>query len=280
MEIPQCCKTVIAQEATYGELIKALPAPKSKKLPPIEKLRRSASVILRKKMDYCTLEVFDNGLCVCTRDDKCKIFSVVLFGVLKNAFNFDGTIKPEFAELDKTPWWEPLESAGMERLCCIFDKATGVWFEVAQNEFADYNRFRSRIRRREKYHNRCKSPRMKWWLCDGMCQDCEFHTGSGELSLDSSWENEDGDEAFMMDEIASSEFDPNETVPPKLLSKQLINRLCELMPEAPEIAQMRLLGMTDESIAEAIGINRMTFRTRIEAARQVLRKEYGDAFDF
>lgn len=30
---------------------------------------------------------------------------------------------------------------------------------------------------------RCFCPRGKWWLCDGDCVDCEFHTRN-EVSLD------------------------------------------------------------------------------------------------
>ena len=52
------------------------------------------------------------------------------------------------------------------------------------------------------------------------------------------------------------------------------------MPEASEIGRLRLLGMKDETIAEVIGMNRMTFRSRIEKAREILREEFGEAFDW
>ena len=62
--------------------------------------------------------------------------------------------------------------------------------------------------------------------------------------------------------------------------KQLLTRLAELMPEATEIGQLRLQGLKDEDIADAIGIKRTTFRSRIEKARAALREEYGEDFHF
>lgn len=56
----------------------------------------------------------------------------------------------------------------------IYDKQTRTWFEVTPEQFEEYDGWRTRIRKREHYHGRCMCPRSKWWLCDGMCQDCEY----------------------------------------------------------------------------------------------------------
>lgn len=271
---------IINQDTTYGELRKALPPPAPGTTPTIERLRKETTLILGKDTDCCTIEVFDNGYCACIRKEKCKVFHVAIYSVLKNPCCVDKTTSGNSTDFDGFPWWEPLEIAGMNRLCFIYDKSTGIWFEVPQKEFAEYNRFRSRVRFREKYHKRCSCPRNKWWLCDGMCHDCEFWLGSGDLSLDSTWENEEGDEALFFDEISSTDYDPDETVPAQVFTKQLLNRLNELMPEASEIGRLRLLGMKDDEIAKAIGIKRTTFHARLEKARRILRKEFKNEFQF
>jgi len=62
--------------------------------------------------------------------------------------------------------------------------------------------------------------------------------------------------------------------------KQLITRLAEIMPEAPEIGRLRLKGFTDDAIADLIGIKRTTYRSRIKRAEAILREEFGADFPF
>ncbi len=66
----------------------------------------------------------------------------------------------------------------------IYDKQTKTWFEVSPEQYEEFDRWRTNLRKREQYHHRCMCPRSKWWLCDGMCQDCEFHAPGDTLSLD------------------------------------------------------------------------------------------------
>ena len=162
----------------------------------------------------------------------------------------------------------------------IYDKGTKQWFEVTPEEFTEYDRWRTRVRKKEQYHHRCMCPGSKWWLCDGMCDDCEFHAAGDVLSLDAPRTNEDGDEVSLLDGFASPESDLNDIVLDQILMQQLLKRLAELMPEASEIGRLRLQGLKDEDIADAIGIKRTTFRSRIEKARAALREEYGEDFSF
>ena len=162
----------------------------------------------------------------------------------------------------------------------IYDKGTRHWFEVTREQYIEYDRWRTRVRKKEQYHHRCMCPRSKWWLCDGMCLDCEFHAAGDTLSLDATRTNEDGDEVSLLDGFASPESDLNDIVLDQILMQQLLKRLAELMPEASEIGKLRLQGLKDEAIADAIGIKRTTFRSRIEKARAALREEYGEDFQF
>ena len=162
----------------------------------------------------------------------------------------------------------------------IYDKQTKTWLEGTPEQFKEYDRWRTRVRKKEQYHHRCMCPRSKWWLCDGMCEDCEFRAAGDILSLDATSTNEEGDEISLLDGIASPESDLNDIILDQILMQQLLKRLAELMPEASEIGQLRLQGLKDEAIADAIGVKRTTFRSRIEKARAALREEYGEDFLF
>ena len=160
----------------------------------------------------------------------------------------------------------------------IYDKQTRTWFEVTPEQFEEYNRWRTRIRKREQYHKRCMCPRSKWWLCDGMCQDCEFHAPGDTLSLEAPISNDDGDEVTLGETL----LDPNSLFESIICDeeelRQLFARLDELMPEARRIGQLRQKGLTDEAIAKAIGIKRTTFLSRLKKAREQLEAEYPDLF--
>ena len=121
-------------------------------------------------------------------------------------------------------------------------------------------------------------PRSKWWLCDGMCQDCEFHAPGDTLSLDMPVSNEDGDEVTLLDTLV----DPAPTIESVICDKaeldQLFERLNELMPEAVQIGKLRQEGLSDAAIAEIIGIKRTTFLSRLKKAKEQLATEFPDRF--
>ena len=160
----------------------------------------------------------------------------------------------------------------------IYDKQTKTWFEVTPEQYAEFDQWRTNKRKREQYHGRCMCPRNKWWLCDGMCDDCEFHAPGDVLSLDKPVSNDDGDEVTLLDTLV----DPAPSIESVLCDKaeldQLFARLNELMPEAQEIGKLRQKGLTDEAIAKVIGIKRTTFRSRLEKAKKQLASEYPDRF--
>jgi DNA-directed RNA polymerase specialized sigma24 family protein len=55
---------------------------------------------------------------------------------------------------------------------------------------------------------------------------------------------------------------------------QLFTRLQELMPEAKRIGELREEGLSDEAIADIIGIKRTTFLSRLKKAKEKLAKEF------
>lgn len=160
----------------------------------------------------------------------------------------------------------------------IYDKQTKTWFEVSPEQYEEFDRWRTNLRKREQYHHRCMCPRSKWWLCDGMCQDCEFHAPGDTLSLDMPVANEEGDEVTLLDTLV----DPAPTIESVISDKaeldQLFARLNELMPEAVEFGKLRQDGLSDEAIAKIIGIKRTTFLSRLKKAKEQLASEFPNCF--
>ena len=64
----------------------------------------------------------------------------------------------------------------------------------------------------------------------------------------------------------------------KIELERLFARLNELMPEAVKIGELRQKGLSDEKIADAIGIKRTTFLSRIKKIKELLKSEYPDLF--
>ena len=160
----------------------------------------------------------------------------------------------------------------------IYDKQTKTWFEVTPEQYKEFDTWRTNLRKREQYHHRCMCPRSKWWLCDGMCDDCEYHAPGDILSLDMPTSNDDGDEVTLLDMLEDPAPSIEEVICDKAELDQLYERLDQLMPEAVEIGRLRQKGLTDEAIAKIVGIKRTTFRSRLEKAKAQLAAEYPDRF--
>ena len=160
----------------------------------------------------------------------------------------------------------------------IYDKQTKTWFEVTPEQYKEFDTWRTNLRKREQYHHRCMCPRSKWWLCDGRCDDCEYHAPGDILSLDTPTGNDDGDEVTLLDMLEDPTPFIEEVIYDKAELDQLYERLEQLMPEAVEIGRLRQKGLTDEAIAKVIGIMRTTFRSRLEKAKAQLAAEFPGRF--
>lgn len=118
-------------------------------------------------------------------------------------------------------------------------------------------------------HQCCSCPGNRWWLCSGDCAECKYRTAGDSLSLE--YEQELlGD--IREDESASLDS----LVVDRIVFGQLLKRLDVLMPEARRIGELRLDGLSDNDIADAIGIPRTTFRSRLKKAKAQLHDEYSD----
>lgn len=149
----------------------------------------------------------------------------------------------------------------------IYLKATRLWVEVSEEYYRDHTRYHDVLRKRQQSHGQCACPKNKFWLCDGDCLTCEFRRAGDMLSLDYTVENEDGDACSPLDNLADPALSIEEIICDKAELDQLFARLNELMPEAVEIGKLRQDGLSDEAIAEMIGIKRTTFLSRLKKAK-------------
>ena len=128
-----------------------------------------------------------------------------------------------------------------------------------------------RIQKQERKLGRCLCPASKLWKCDGDCLVCPHHTSGNVWSLDQDLE-------IMGDHRASDDGDPADIVADQLLLQKLLQRLGELCPEALEVGEQKLAGLSERSSLEALGLTRTSFRRHLQAAKEALREEFGDIF--
>ena len=128
-----------------------------------------------------------------------------------------------------------------------------------------------RIQKQERKQGRCVCPVSKLWKCDGDCLICPHHTAGNTWSLDQELE-------IMGDHRASDDDDPADVVADQLLLEKLLRRLQELCPEALEVGEHKLAGLSERSSLEALGLTRTSFRRHLKAAKETLQEEFGDIF--
>ncbi len=155
----------------------------------------------------------------------------------------------------------------------LYSKAARQWFPVTKEQYEEYDRERTAFRKKMQDHGCCNCPRRKWWLCDMMCDDCEYHV-HGMLSLDAP-------EAYV-------NFCLNDIIPddsPLLedaqadrdLLDRLIDRLHELDPDADALLELWQENdkISDRAIARTLDCPQRTFADRMKRIRTELRKTRG-----
>lgn len=156
----------------------------------------------------------------------------------------------------------------------IFDKVSKTWLEVPLEYFKEYDRERTAYRKRMQDHGRCCCPRNKWWLCDMLCEDCEYRRAGDLLSLDAP----EGDGSVtMLDQQEAPGPRMEDVIADRDLLARLIKRLRELDPEADTILALwqEDFTMSDRAIAKALGRPQRTFADQMKRYRTELRKIRG-----
>lgn len=153
----------------------------------------------------------------------------------------------------------------------IYSKALGEKIPVSDQEYKDFYKEVTRIRKKEQYHGRCFCPKKYIWSCDGDCDICEYHR-TDTLSLDAE-NTEDGANLYDMVETASME----NIVEDRMLLEQLIKKFRQLDPDADRIIEMWAddFKASDTKIAEALGRPQRTFSDQMKRYRDEFRKIRG-----
>ena len=156
----------------------------------------------------------------------------------------------------------------------IYSRSLHKKVPCTEQEFLDFYRNVDRIRKKEQYHGRCMCPKKFIWTCDSDCENCEHHTGYGELSLDAP-NTEDG--KTVRDTLPDTQTCMEKVIEDRLLLEQLFKRLRELDPDADRIIAMWTEDdkISDRAIANALGRPQRTFADQMKRIRTELRKVRG-----
>ena len=155
----------------------------------------------------------------------------------------------------------------------LYSKAARQWFSVTKEQYEEYDRERTAFRKRMQDHGNCNCLRRKWWLCDMMCYDCEFHV-NGMLSLDAPEADEN---VCLTDIIPDNSPLLEDTQADRDLLDRLITRLYELDPDADALLEQWQKDdkISDRAIARALNYPQRTFADRMKRLRTELRKIRG-----
>ena len=107
---------------------------------------------------------------------------------------------------------------------------------------------------------------------------CPFRRNGDTASLDDPIVNEDGEETTWLDQLADPSPLISDIVADTERMTQLFLKLNELMPQAIEIGRLRLQGLSDDAIAERIGVARTTSASRIKKVKSILAEEFAEFF--
>lgn len=141
-----------------------------------------------------------------------------------------------------------------------------------EQQFQEFYREATRIRKKEQYYHRCKCHKQFIWACDGDCENCEHHLGYGLLSLDAPM-TEDGNTLLESEELAAPDL-MEELISDRILLEQLFHRLRELDPDADKIIEYWKddSSISDREIAKRLGRKQRTFADQMKKIRNELRK--------
>lgn len=156
----------------------------------------------------------------------------------------------------------------------IYDKSSKKWFEIPADHYQEYDRERTAYRKRMQSHRRCCCPRNKWWLCDMLCEDCEYCCADNILSLDAP----EGDGSVtMLDQQEVPDPQMENVIADRDLLQRLFARLRELDPDADHIIALWMADdeISDRAIAKVLGRPQRTFADQMKRIRTELRKIRG-----
>ena len=152
------------------------------------------------------------------------------------------------------------------------------WVEHEETVYLEIRRMRQRVYAKRHKAEECFCKREKLWLCDGICDGCEFYKGTDEIYFsDLMNSNKKTNDLTVQDSL--NDGGRNEKLcGDKVIYGEVVQRLSELMPELLEYGQLKVEGKTDEEIAEKWGLSRTAIYKRIKKAKRLLEVEFEEIF--
>lgn len=154
---------------------------------------------------------------------------------------------------------------------CLYERDLHCWVEYEKSVYMSLLRERQKVRTRERKKECCTCLRNQAWYCNGICDGCCYHV-TPEVSMSSPI----GENGLTFENVLTDGVDLEDFCVRGIDARKVLQRLYELMPEALEFGRLKIEGYTMMEIAKILGIPRATIYTRIESAKQKLKKEFGD----
>ena len=148
--------------------------------------------------------------------------------------------------------------------CRIYIRKIKQWVPCTREQFDDYYRDINVYRRTQMNHGRCLCVPSNWPLCDMDCWTCPYYKTGDLSSLDSGRCDTGGEEMTWLDHLQEERPDLQSPSPEDYVSDsdyihQILERLKEIMPQVIEIGVLRQKGLSEDAIAEQIGVGRKTY---------------------
>lgn len=159
----------------------------------------------------------------------------------------------------------------------IYLRSTKERIPCTKEEFENYCRDIHAFRMKQQRRGNCVCPKKKELSCDMDCATCPFRRIT-HYSLDVSVTDDAGDERTWGDLLEDPSPLISDIVADTERMTQLFLKLNELMPQAIEIGRLRLQGLSDDAIAERIGVARTTSASRIKTVKSILAEEFAEFF--
>ena len=160
----------------------------------------------------------------------------------------------------------------------IYLRSTKERIPCTKEEFDNYYRDINAYRKKQQRHGRCVCPESRRLHCDMDCASCPFTRCGDTSSLDDQILNEDGEYTTWLEQLKDPSPLISDIVADTERMTQLFLKLNELMPQAIEIGTLRLQGLSEDAIAERIGVGRKTYAYRLKKLKSLLAEEFAEFF--
>lgn len=140
------------------------------------------------------------------------------------------------------------------------------WLELDEETYLEIRRERQRVHFKRQKGKECFCPKKQLWLCDGLCDTCEFYQPCAE-SLDAPRCNEG---SFTLLEFLSDGCNYEDLIADTNDKKAIIMQIRKYMPILLEYAVLKIEGFSDREIVKRLQVSRTSLYRKIEKMREIL----------